>query len=222
MPQSLLRGRFLRRAGSCRPLFRCRAELLRLDECRIDFLSDISLIFQYTGDHVFVPCPPLIVGDLLSAECLGQLPQRGSRAVTLEDKPHQLCLLRLDRDLAQRHTVAEGLLSVSHYRTVLSMDSRSSSPLCRRKRRVSLLSTMISATSAPHSSVSGRSRKSGPSSSRAISSCVRWAVASPSAAISFSLSSLACRSWRVSSLLLDIKMSGSTRPFCLRKASVRF
>ncbi len=30
----------------------------------------------------------------------------------------------------------------------------------------------------------------------------------PSAAISFSLSSLACRSWRVSSLLLDIKMSG--------------
>ena len=42
-----------------------------------------------------------------------------------------------------------------------------------------MLSTMISATSAPHSSVSGRSRKSGPSSSRAISSRVRWAVASP-------------------------------------------
>ena len=44
VPQSLLRGRFLRRAGSCRPLFRCRTELLRLDECRIAFLSDIAAV----------------------------------------------------------------------------------------------------------------------------------------------------------------------------------
>lgn len=42
--QGLLRRRFLRGAGSCRPLFRCRAELLRLDECRIAFLSDIAAV----------------------------------------------------------------------------------------------------------------------------------------------------------------------------------
>ena len=58
------------------------------------------------------------------------------------DALHRLCLLRMNDYLAHDHLVAEGQLPVAHYRTVLSMLSRSSSPLFRRNRRLVLLSIM--------------------------------------------------------------------------------
>ena len=157
---------------------------------------------------------------ILMAKCLCQLIQGFSRNISAEDLLYKLRLCFLYDDLTQSHLVAKGLLPVSHHRIVLSMDSRSSSPFFRQKRTESLLSMIIFSTSSPNSSASKLSRNSGPPFKRSIKSRVCRAVISLSASISFSFSCLACRSCLVSSLVLAIKMSGSTRPCCLRKANV--
>lgn len=74
-----------------------------------------------------------MVGDVVEG-CPGQ--------IAGIDALHSLGLLRMNDYFAHDHFVPEGQLPVAHYRTVLSMLSRSSSPFFRRNRRLVLLSIM--------------------------------------------------------------------------------
>ena len=124
--------------------------------------AGISLVFQYPCYHILVPLLVPIVGDTLRLKSFRYLPKRGSGEVVLVDFPHCFRLCRVRNDVSEASLIAEGQLSISHYRFVLSMDSVSSSPLMSRKRRVSLSVTMIFSTSSLNSASSKDSSVSGP------------------------------------------------------------
>ena len=124
--------------------------------------AGISLVFQYPCYHILVPLLVPIVGDTLRLKSFRYLPKRGSGEVVLVDFPHCFRLCRVRNDVSEASLIAEGQLSISHYRFVLSMDSVSSSPLMSRKRRVSLSVTMIFSASSLNNASSKDSSVSGP------------------------------------------------------------
>ena len=142
--QHLLSFRLFRKLWLVGAFFVCCDELILIYELGISFFSGIARVRQNTGDHIFIPEPSLVIWNILLAKCLGQLIQGFSCNISEEDFLHKLRLCFLYDDLTLGHLVAEGLLPVSHHRTVLSMDSRSSSPFFRQKRTESLLSRINS------------------------------------------------------------------------------
>jgi len=112
------------------------------EDSREAFRTGVAIVLQNTGHHILVPRLVRVVGRAFFFQMISDVIEGCPGQIAGIDVLHRLCFLRLNDYLAHDHLVPEGQLSVAHYRTVLSMLSRSSSPFFRRNRRLVLLSMM--------------------------------------------------------------------------------